>query len=370
MKKGDSDLLKDTSKTLFYHTARRMVISLSMGLVLMFLLPAVAFGASSGIDVIDPDNPNISAVIDTTSVTVQEIQDGKAIIKVTLDNGKWTLTTTQINNLINGLTVTPDNASWSLVRTALKRGNSTNSATGTGNNYFSVSDENNDAYKETLTIALPAVPDYSPITDQTLTLTIPKSLLPSSHQNNVIEATRDLCLPDFNEMVNLANALQGEEFSNAFGDNVLNEIYLRVPIKYLKSVTNKQAKFSSDEKGVYVNSLIVYTDNAVDEVQVTVDGIEYTRNVFVEDAKGIRSFNVGFTTSEELYDTKIILLDEGGSILTEENVKMAGTKSNYTPKTTNLSGTYSMYKLVNNPTLLAKILDDYTLDDIDLCTVH
>lgn len=369
-------MLKITSSVLHHHLRKKVIASLSMGLLLISLLPAAAFGTTTtAITATDPLQ-SITAAIATTS-TVLNIENGNsvaspAIITITLTNGNWTLTSSvQINSLISGLTETPNSTAWALVQTALKKGNST---TGTGNNYFNQTGN-------ILTITIPAVPNYSPLTDQSLSLTIPTTLLPSG-QSAITSNSSNITLPDFSQgkKESLEKSISDNVFANAFVNNSLNQIYFIVPTIYLKSVSNTPALIS----GVFVNSMNIYTDSSVTAVKVngvagvtttggvtttdTTDGKDYISSIPLKDANGKTFFNVGFTSSRSSFNANITLTYPS-STPTLVPIIFAGTKSNYGSITTDLTGSYSLYFLINNPSILTSILKSYTTSDITLTTV-
>lgn len=369
-------MLKITSSVLHHHLRKKVIASLSMGLLLMSLLPAVAFGGTTtAITRISTDTA-IPITASITCPTVLSIENGdNAQIVITLNNGTWSLSTSsQINSLISGLTETPNSSAWVLVQTALKKGSST---TGTGNKYFNQTGN-------ILTITIPAVPNYSPLTNQSLSLTIPTTLLPSG-QTTAITTTAAITLPDFSGTSEpLSTSLTEGRFTGVFVSNALNQIYFIVPTIYLKSVSNTQAVIS----GVYVNSMNIYTDSSVTAVQVngvtgvtttggvttagTTDINDYISSIPLKDASGKTYFNVGFTSSSSSFNANITFTCPSSLSSTSAPVSiiMAGTKSNYSPITTDLTGSYSLYFLINNPSILTSILKSYTTSDITLKTVN
>jgi hypothetical protein len=350
----------------------KLIWGFSLGLFLLMIFPIIALGSSTTTSTYT--NGSVTSVTLTTTGTIENVENGGATIILTLSGGgNWNaLSSSQISTLITNLKETPDSTSWTSVQSALKSQitSSTSSSAITINS-------------NVLTINLPAVPNYAPVTTQTLTFTIPTSFVASgstSSTPSVDNSTATFGFPStFNVSDYLDMSLVDGNFVNAFSQNTLNEIYINVPITYLRSISNSQMAMNSN---VYVNSMNIYTDSSVKSVVIsnvtgitttgsvtstgTPDSNYYISNTPLTDSKGNTYFNVGFTTPSPNYNLEVALYSSSQSnpptstSLATQAVQMAGTKSSYPPVTTDFGGYYSMYKLVNNPSLLTSIFRIYT----------
>lgn len=308
----------------------------------------------------------VQAVTATLSgnMTVSEVVQGGKQITVTLVNGSWDpklpSTSSEISALVNGFTASSDSASWTKVQSALK-----SSAA-----IFALSASNT-----VLTITLPPVPSYDPANLQIVKLIIPKAVLISATDNVSATGTVQISLP-LTVQGTLQAMLDDGSFANSIDTVPLDKIYLGVPVKYLTSVAVNQTSIGNTT----INSLDCYTDSSVTKVIVTVNGTPYTSSTSVFSGNG-KKFNVGFatltssagstgsSTSAAFSDATISVQDSGGNNLQSDVViKLSGSKTSTFAPTTDLSGAYSLYRLVTNNSLLVNILKYYLPVDIKVET--
>lgn len=278
-------------------------------------------------------------------------ENSNSKITVTLSNGIWNpllLTdSTKFNALVSGFTVTTDSTNWALVQTALKNANldpSTKPFKLTTNNV--------------LEITLPVVPGYDPLKDQTVRLTIPKTVLVPATADVPATGSVTISLPNFIKLGTLQALLEDGSFANYINTVSLRKIYLDVPTKHLTSVVSKQSTIGNTT----INSLDLCTDSSVESINVLVNGTDYPSSTSEPNGNG-KKFNVGIaivstTTDSTLAPDAIIsVLDGSGKKLQSDvTIKLGGSKTYSLAPTTDLSGNYSLYKLMNDKSLLDNIL--------------
>jgi len=153
-----------------YHitAAQTITPSIPSNLVNSGVSPAVASTFT-----ISPVTAAVSGTIVSTATTQDNIVSGGKTIILTLSNSTWATdvvtNSTKVTQLINGITASPDDATWQKVRTALKANTSKIKVAGA-----------------VLTITLPAVTEYYIAADQTITVSIDKSLLKQPTASSVI----------------------------------------------------------------------------------------------------------------------------------------------------------------------------------------
>jgi hypothetical protein len=126
-----------------------------------------------------------------------------------------------------------------------------------------------------------------------------------------------------------------------------------------------------------VTSLDIFADTTVDTVKVTVNGTTYTTSNYVPYGKG-NKFNIGFSYTNSTttstgskptpVDAVISVLNGTTKLQSDVTIKISGPKTYALAPSTGLSGSYSLYKLVNNSSLLTNILKFYIPADIKVQT--
>ena len=305
------------------------------------------------------------------NMAVSDIVTGGKIIKIQLSGGSWdqSLPTTRskISTLVSGFTATAnsDSTSWAMVQTALK------SADLVTNNPFVLSKSlstltNNDI----LTITLPVVPGYDPMKSQTIKITIPKSVLVPTTAN-VDVGQLSITVPSYTSSVTLQSKIDDGSLANDISNMSLQRILLLVPTKFLTSVVSKQSAIGN----TIINSLDISTDSSVESVNVRINEKDYTSTTPILTNGSVKKFNIGFTTEKTTTtatsspDAIISVLRSNTKLQSDVTVKMAASKTYSLAPTTDLSGAYSLYKLVNNPGLLTNILKYYGPADITVKTI-
>ena len=285
---------------------------------------------------------------------------GPKTISITLTGGSWDpllpTNSAKISSLVSGFKAEAgsDSASWAMVQTALK------SPSFIANHPFALSPDNT-----VLTFTLPSVPGYDPVNPQKISLTIPKTLLVPATADVLATGSIVINLPSITSSnTSLKSMLDANSLADFISQHPLQKIYLVVPTKHITSVVSKQSIIGNTT----VNSLDIYTDSSVGSVNVAIkNGPSLSSDPAIPQGSG--KFNVGFarvnpTTGSTLpFEATITTIPSTGSSTSEsaETIIVGGSK---TYSFTNLGGKYSLYKLMNNSSLLANISKFYLLDKI------
>lgn len=301
-----------------------------------------------------------SATLNGDELSKTDVVDGGETITIELEDCTWATdvvsNTTKLKALLKGFTPDSDTASWNLVIAAIQA------------NLNKVVRTN----ETVVTIKLPPVPDYDPINEQKVSLTIPKNLLVGAVDNIVAGNKIKIELPSSTKRGTLQSMLDDGSLADYVNEKPLQKIILAVPVKYITSVVVGQTKLDD----TVITSLDIYTDSDIDKVRVIVDGETYTSTKSVEAGEG-KKYNIGFsykdntTTSSSSKSSSASSIDAIISVSGQSDVtiKINGSKTYNLAPSTDLKGSYSLYKLVNDSKLFTNILDYYIPEDIDVRTL-
>lgn len=295
-----------------------------------------------------------TAILTAPSMAVQDVVTGGKIITIELTDGsswdpKLTTTSSKINALVSGFMADSDSTSWAIVQKALK------SSTLITDNSYKLNSINT-----ILTITLPPVPDYDPVKPHEISLAIPKSVLVPATAEVDATGTIQINLPATSSKGTLQLLIESGSFANYINTVPLKKIFLAVPTKYLTSVVTKQNAIGNTS----VNSLDIYTHSNVTSVKVTINGTNYTSSSSSPSGNGLK-FNIGFSTTIPAtgsvlpVDGIISVMNGSTNLQTPVTLKIGGSKKYVLASTTDLSGRYSLYNLMNNSSLMKNILEKY-----------
>jgi hypothetical protein len=309
----------------------------------------IGWVASGTLDVSNDKLDKLDIVDGGDTITI-EVEDCTWVTDVVSNTGK-------LKTLLKGFTPDSDTASWNLVIAAIQA------------NLNKVSLNSNNTI---ITIKLPPVPDYDPVNEQKVSLTIPKNLLVGATENIVTGNKIKIELPSSTKRGTLQSMLDDGSLADYINEKSLQKIILEVPVKYITSVVVGQTKLDD----TVIVSLDIYTDSDVDKVRVIVDGETYTSTKSVEAGEG-KKYNIGFsykddtTTSSSSKSSSASSIDAIISVSGQSDVtiKINGSKTYSLTPSTALNGSYSLYKLVNDSKLFTNILNYYIPEDIDVKTL-
>ena len=304
----------------------------------------------------------VTATLAPLSISTLDVVNGGKKVTITLSGGSWDpllpTTSGKISSLVSGFKADSDSTSWAMVQTALKSPSLINN-----HSLVLTKSSSSMSANDILTITLPPVPGYDPVKTQTISLTIPKTVL--------VPATADVDVTGGPVQINLPFSTSKGPLLPLLGDGLvtliktvpLQQIFLVVPTKYITSVVVKQSPIGT----TMVNSIDIYTNSNVSSVNMLVNGTNYPSGPGVTYGKG-KKFNVGFATVNPTTGTTLpfdATISTDLSTLQSEKIKIGGLK---TYSFTDLGGKYSLYKLINNSSLLKNILKYYAPADITVET--
>ncbi|WP_301107715.1 hypothetical protein [Sporosarcina sp.] len=286
----------------------------------------------------------VSATISGT-LTEKNIQKGGSSIRLTLNSPKWdpAITTTKAKKsaLLKGFSVTDQTKEWSLaVSSIVDKGT------------FSISGS-------TLTILIPATPNYAIVRDQKVNVTIPKSVLvdykydiPASMLTVKVPEMYDSTLTSFsNELSNLTNMI------NTHG---LDAIRVKVPEKHIHSITMNTTEINKKK----ISTIEIETSNKVQSIQAT---LSPGNGELVKNADGSNVFTFVYDEVYENSTLEIVAKVYGETKPEKVYKKIAKGKKVETEIPKNpLDGSYSLYTILTDKSLLTNILKYYTLDDLKI----
>ena len=289
------------------------------------------------------------------SATASDIVAGGKTIVITLTNGTWAadVATNQAKRqaLIDGFIANNNrnDKEWAKVKAALKA------------DPASVTRDSD----RMVTIKLPAVPDYDITASQTVSLTIPKAALVGSSADVIATPSFTITLPVFTSRGTLEESLANGNLDKYMETLPLNQIYIVVPKKYINTIAINHTALGDSS----VTIVDVLAEPEVASVKVTAGTTERTTTTYSLSG-GKRKFSLGFAGLSTPGDITVSVLDSSGNKLQSDVTrKISNGKKSYTeaPQTT-LEGSYNLYKLMTNNTLLKNILKYYSLADLTVGT--
>ncbi|OIQ58737.1 hypothetical protein MOTE_17290 [Moorella thermoacetica] len=216
-----------------------------------------------------------------------------------------------------------------------------------------------------VTIMLPPVPDYDIIAPQTVSLTIPKAALAGSSADVIATPSFTITLPAYTSRGTLEETLTNGNLDKYMETLPLNQIFIVVPKKYINTIAINYTALGDSS----VTIVDVLAEPEVASVKVTAGTTERTATTYSLSG-GKRKFSLGFAGLSTPGDITVSVLDSSGNKLQSDVTrKISNGKKSYTeaPQTT-LEGSYNLYKLMTDNTLLKNILKYYSLADLTVGT--
>ncbi|MFC5589092.1 hypothetical protein ACFPRA_09345 [Sporosarcina soli] len=285
-----------------------------------------------------------TATLNGSSFTNQQIKAGNATITITLTGGiEWdpTIETNKSKKsaLLKGFTVSDQTKEWSLLSKEIS-----------ANAQF----ELNNA-KNALKITFPAVPDYSIIRNQVVDIKIPKSVLASYKDDIEVANKLTITVPRGAISDKTLGDLTAEELAKAIEDNKR----VIVPAKVVETIFVNTVELPEKQS---ITTIEITTTSAVEQVQVTVAG----GTAQTVEPKGNKSVFV-YTNLEKNSELKVSVFGSDKSKPLQSDIYKKIGKGNKTyseiPKK-DLTGSYSIYTLLTDKSLLKDIFKHYSIDEL------
>lgn len=248
------------------------------------------------------------------------------------------------STLLKGFTTDDQTKEWAAVVAAIK----------SSTNNFKLNDD-----KDELEITIPKVSDYAIIRNQEVSIKIPKSVL--------VDYKYDIVLSD-ELLITAPRVANPESFTSVLpnltqyiADKGLENIRVSVPEKKVETIQVSTVEVPGATKST-ITTIVVKTNNEVTKATVTVG--ENT-----QEKTGNETFVFVFSNLDPKSDLKISV-SNGNNLLQADIFKKVG-KGNKTynelPKKP-ISGSYSLYSLLTDKSLLKDIFKYYSPSDLGIGT--
>ncbi|PIC86130.1 hypothetical protein CSV72_09960 [Sporosarcina sp. P20a] len=292
-----------------------------------------------------------SANLGQTSFAESEVRAGNRSISITLVNAEWDPTietnASKKSALLKGFVTTDQTKEWAIASSAIAK-----------DGKFIVNNK-------TLSIQLPQNTSYSIVRDQRIVVTVPKSVL--SNYKNDIQVNQNLLIrvPVIQSEESFADILDSglADYIDQFG---INNIRIEVPKKVIQKVYTYATKLGNNslttvevEADAFAKKAVATIHSADGEVskesEVRVNG----KFTFVFD-----DVQPDSTLEVVVYDDADILVDSSF------NKMVAGNKVFTDLPASPLEGSYTLYSLLTDQSLLTNILKYYSLEDLKVGTTY
>lgn len=282
----------------------------------------------------------------------KEIKTGNISFMIKLEGAKWdpTLATNKSkrSSLIKGFTTSDQTKEWSLISSAIL-------SSDTAISINSTNDE--------LTVTIPSVLGYSIIRDQEVSIKVPKSVLVDYKYDIQVEQTFTIDVPTVNADKTFSEVLQ-DNFVEYIEANGLENIRVIVPGKKVQTISFNTIDI---DKNNSLTTVEVRTNEEVEKVKLTVkspSGEEFTR-----EETGSSHFIFVFSNLAKNSDLTISIYGKNGSDPLQPDIYKKIPKGskvfNELPKK-DFTGSYSLYNLLTDKSLLKDIFKYYTVDELKI----
>ncbi|BAQ09967.1 hypothetical protein OXB_1496 [Bacillus sp. OxB-1] len=291
-----------------------------------------------------------SADIGQTSFTEAAIQSGKPTWIITLRNADWdeaiVTNASKKSALMKGFTVSDQTKEWGIVTSAI-------ASKGT----FTVSGDK-------LTIQLPEILDYSIVRNQQVSINVPKSVLSGYKYDILVDKKINITVPSLNGELKTFPEMLDQGLTDFINEKGLSNIRVLVPEKKIHIIKTSTAAIGDKS----ITTVEVEADGQVNKMTATLvsENDELTLEA-VRPGTFIFVFDVVDTDST----IEIRAFDSNGDVMETVYKKITKGKKTYTeiPKTP-LDGSYSLYTLLTDKSMLTNILKYYPLEDLQIGTVN
>lgn len=290
-----------------------------------------------------------TVAVSPTSFTEADIRQGNKTITLTLTGTKWDPAIETVkskkNALMKGFTTADQAKEWTAAVNAIAN---------TGD--FALSNDD-----MTLTISLKGTPNYSIIRNQEISVKVPKSVLAGYKYDIVFSPQLSITAPTVSNGVSFAESL--EDLPGMIDSGDINDFRVNVPVKKIQNVTTTVVK--AGEKTITTIEVETSSDVTGILVKRTPDdaGEEFNR-------PGGGQFVMVFDNIAVNDQIELTALD-GSTEVEKVHQKIAsGKKVNSKVPKTPLDGSYSLYTILTDKSLLTNILKYYSLDDLTIGKIN
>ncbi|MBZ4666401.1 hypothetical protein [Mahella sp.] len=291
----------------------------------------------------------VSANISTTptSFSEKDIRNGNTSIIITLNEAQWKenafTSSRDLTTLMNGFVAASQTDQWKLVQSAKNIGTTL-------------------VNSSTLMLTFPSIPNYDITRDQTVSVTIPKSLIEGG-TSDISAGSFTIKCETAKSLIPLEGAIQNGTLTHWFNYTSPRNILINVPEHHVNVISISQKQLSS----TYIITIVdVTTTDKVSSVSVTGNGITRSTSEYISSGN-TRIFSIGFTEIQPGAD--ITISAKGGNDPVQKDiaikVKSGKTTYNQLPKSP-LHGWYTIYNLITDGKLLDSVLSYYSLSELKI----
>lgn len=299
-----------------------------------------------------PTVPTVAtAALSGGSFTDSQIVQGNGQITLTLSGAQWdtglSTNKSKKSSLLKGFKVVDQAKEWSVLSSALQLSGEFNVV--------------NSVNGGTLTITLPKVSNYSIIRDQTVSVTIPKSVLVNYKSDIPVQQNLTITVPTGKVGKKSLGELSASEIADAIKKN--SKVF--VPNKKVVSIFVNTVELSGSAKGKNsITTIEVTTTDDVKEVQLTVAGGTSER-MKTANNKSIFVYT-GLEKNSELI-VSVFGTVKSNPLQADIYKKIASGSKMYNelPKK-DYTGYYAVYKLLTDKSILKELLKYYSIDELKI----
>ncbi|MEK4406330.1 hypothetical protein MKZ26_18390 [Sporosarcina sp. FSL K6-6792] len=286
-----------------------------------------------------------TANLTNNSFSNDQIKAGNGTLSITLTGTTWDPTLTSNNSkktaLLKGFTVTDQTKEWALLSKEIS-----------SKAKFELTSSN------VLKITLPAVPGYSIIRNQVVDVVIPKSILVDYKTDIAATSKLTITLPTNTASDKSLGELNAVELADA----ITTKKRVIVPNKKVETIyVNSIELPSSDKVKPSITTIEVTTASDVSKIELTITGQPVETVV-----KAGNKYTVVYKNLPKNSELKVSVFDSSSKPLQADIYKKIGNGSktyNEIPKK-DYTGSYLVYDILTDKSLLKEILKYYSIDEL------
>ncbi|PIC68051.1 hypothetical protein CSV78_04470 [Sporosarcina sp. P16a] len=292
-----------------------------------------------------------SASLGQTSFAESDVQAGNRSITMTLTNAEWDATietnASKKAALLKGFVVTDQTKEWAIASSAIAK-----------DGKFIVNGK-------TLVIHLPKIPSYSIVRDQKIAVTVPKSVLSNYKYDIKVNQSLLISVPAIQSEQSFADILDSglADYIDQVG---IGNIRIEVPKKVIQKIFTYAAQLGNNTLTTVEVEADAFAKKAVATIHSADGEVTKESEVRMND-----KFTFVFDDVQPNSTLEIVVYDDSDTVIDSSFNKMvAGNKIFSDLPASPLEGSYSLYSLLTEQSLLSNILKYYSLEDLKIGTTN
>ncbi|OCA88890.1 hypothetical protein [Pseudobacillus wudalianchiensis] len=326
------------------------------GEIIYLNIPSQLIDGAPGAKTINAGNIKVGQAVKATlsrnAFTESDITGGTSFT-ITLDGAEWdpALPTnkSKVTTLLRGFTPQDQTKEWSMISSAIQ--SSSTSLTLASTN--------------TLVIKVPAISNYTIVRKQEVNIVIPKTVLKDYKYDILVTGQLTINPNNVTADKKFSEALQ-EGLDQYIGNTSLENIRVTVPAKKVKTISANTVDIPSANGKSSITTIEVQANEGVNTVRLSVGGQD---KAVTKAGAGGGAFTFVYTNLEKNSELAVSVFQDGVSNPLQATIyKKIGSGSktyNELPKK-DLTGSYSLYRLLTDKSLLKEILKYYSADDLTI----